>query len=217
MKKHFTNSLAILLALLPLAYLAFIYHSLPQTVPVHFDAEMKPDRMGDKGELWWASGIIAAVSISTYFLLKNIHRIYPKRKNTVPSATFHKLAFGLVVFIGAINFMIIKMSQGSTVLQNLLFPLLGIMVAFIGNYMVHIKPNYFAGFRLPWTLSNDENWRKTHQLGGKLWFAGGLVIAIVSLFLSTQTALILFVAVIAIMVVIPLVYSYRLFKKQSSF
>ena len=217
MKKHLTSGFAIIVALLPLAYLAFVYDSLPQTVAVHFDFELKPDRMGNKSELWWATGVVAGVSIVTYFLLNNIHRIDPKRKNAAPSAIFHKLAFGLVIFIAAINFMIIRMAQGDTVLQNFVFPLLGVMLAFIGNYMVHIKPNYFAGFRLPWTLNNNENWRKTHQLGGRLWFAGGLLIAVVSLFLPTEAAFIFFLAAITLMVAIPLVYSYRLFKKQSSF
>ena len=216
MKKHLINSIAIVIALLPAAYLAFVYDALPQTVPVHFNAEMKPDRMGDKSELWLAVGVVAAVSILTYFLLKNIHRIDPKRRGVQQSGTFHKLAFGLVVFIAAINFMMIKMSQGVTVLQNLLFPLLGVMFAFVGNYLVNIKPNYFAGFRVPWTLNNDDNWRKTHQLGGKIWFAGGLVIAIVSLFLSTETAFVFFLAVMAVMVLVPIIYSYRLFKKESS-
>jgi hypothetical protein len=44
----------------------------------------------------------------------------------------------------------------------------GLMLAVVGNYIYNIKPNYFAGIRLPWTLHNDENWKRTHLLGGKL-------------------------------------------------
>ena len=77
-----------------------------------------------------------------------------------------------------------------------------------------MKPNYFAGFRLPWTLENAENWKKTHQLSGKLWFAGGLLIAVTCLFLPSLPAMIVFFAVMMVLVVIPCVYSYRLFKKQ---
>ena len=57
----------------------------------------------------------------------------------------------------------------------------GLLLCLIGNYMHTIKPNYFAGLRLPWTLNNEDNWRKTHLLAGKLWFVGGLVIAILCL------------------------------------
>ncbi|MDQ2752120.1 MAG: SdpI family protein, partial [Bacteroidota bacterium] len=34
----------------------------------------------------------------------------------------------------------------------------------MGNNFYNIKPNYFAGYRLPWTLESEENWRKTHHL-----------------------------------------------------
>jgi uncharacterized membrane protein len=216
MKKHITTWLAIFISLLPIVYLAIIWKTLPQMVPVHFNSKMEPDRMGDKGELWIACGVLAGVSLAVYFLFQNIHRIDPKRKGRKPSANFIKLGFGIVVFIAAINFLLIQMSRQIMAIQNLLFPLLGLLFAFIGNYMINIKPNYFAGIRLPWTLSDDENWRKTHQLGGKLWFAGGLLIAIVCFFLPTETAFIFFLIVMVIIIIIPVVYSYRFFKKHSS-
>ena len=215
MKKNFlANWIMIAIALLPLGYLALIFNSLPAIVPIHFGADMKPDRMGNKSELWIPTGVLAGVSILLYFLFQNLHRIDPKRKNAPYSSTFNKLAAGLVVFMTALNFIIITSAKGTVVIQNLLFPLLGLMFAFIGNYMNHIKPNYFAGFRLPWTLSSDENWRKTHQLAGKLWFAGGMLIAVISLFLPSQVLLPVFIGIMVIIVLIPVIYSYRLFKSE---
>jgi uncharacterized membrane protein len=216
MKKQLLNGVAILIALLPAIYLAIVWNSLPQTVPVHFNAEMKPDRMGDKSELWLVTGLMAAASLLTYFLLTNIEKIDPKRKGKLQSiAMFQKLAIGIVLFISALGILILQSAKDGTVLKNLLFPLMGLLFAFLGNYMVNIKPNYFAGFRLPWTLSDDENWRKTHQLGGKLWFTGGLLIAVVCLLLPASNAFAFFVGATVLMVLIPVVYSYRLFKKQS--
>ena len=84
-----------------------------------------------------------------------------------------------------------------------------------GNYMHTIKPNYFAGIRVPWTLNNEENWRKTHLLAGKLWFVGGLVIALVCLLLPANISIITFFTLTMILVVIPIVYSYRLYKNNS--
>jgi uncharacterized membrane protein len=216
MKKRLPNSVAILIALVPIIYLATIWQSLPQTVPVHFNAEMKPDRMGDKSELWLVAGLMTGASILVYFLLTNVHKIDPKRKGQPQSgAAFQKLGIGIVVFISALGVLILQAAKGNTVLHNFLFPLLGLLFAFIGNYMVSIKPNYFAGFRLPWTLSNDENWRKTHQLGGRLWFAGGMLIAVGCLFLPGTIAFPFFLGLVFLMIIIPAVYSYRLFKKQS--
>jgi uncharacterized membrane protein len=213
MKKNLLTWIVVFVALLPAVYLLLIWPSLPQTVPVHFGADMKPDRLGHKGELWLTTGMLAVVSVFVYFLLTNLHRFDPKRKDATQSATFQKLAAGITVFIAALNFLILSSAKGGTTIQGFLFPLLGLMFAFMGNYMNHIRPNYFAGFRLPWTLSNDENWRRTHQLGGKLWFAGGLLIAVVCLFLKPPASFIFFIGVMVMMVLIPVVYSYRLFKK----
>ena len=206
--------ITILIALLPAGYLALVYDQLPATVPTHFGVDMQPDRMREKAELWVVTGIMAVVSIGMYFLLRNLNRIDPKRKGAGPSSSFNKLAFGLVVFISAFGFIIIASAKGAIAIQNYLFPLLGIMFAFIGNYMHHIKPNYFAGIRLPWTLSSDENWRRTHQLAGKLWFAGGILIAVASLLFPVKSMVPVFLSITAVITLIPVVYSYRLFKQQ---
>jgi uncharacterized membrane protein len=215
MKKNlFTTLIVILIALLPAGYLALIWDSLPQSVPVHFGANMKPDRIGDKKELWLVVGLMAAVSVGIYFLLNNLHRFDPKRKGMPPSSSFRKLATGLVVFLSALSMVIVASAKGGVDLQKLLFPLLGLLFAFLGNYMHNIKPNYFAGIRLPWTLSSDENWRRTHQLAGKIWFAGGLLLVIAGLLLPATFMWIVVAVLVLVMIVIPTVYSYRLFRQQ---
>lgn len=212
MKKSSLTRIIVVMAFLPVIYLALVYNDLPQTVALHFGADMKPNRMGDKDELWITTGIMCAVSLITYFLLSNVQRFDPKRRDAPPSATFNKLAAGIAVFVSALNFIIILSAKGTMALQNLLFPLIGLLFAFIGNYMHNVRPNYFAGFRLPWTLSSDENWRRTHQLAGKLWFAGGMLIALISLFLPPAVMFFVFIGLMLIMTIIPTVYSYRLFK-----
>ena len=204
----------VLIALLPAGYLALIWNNLPDTVPVHFGTDMQPDRYGEKSELWLVTLLLAGVSVGVYFLLNNLHRIDPKRKGRQTPATFNKLAAGLVVFMAALNMIILESARGALEMQRFVFPLMGILFAFIGNYMNHIKPNYFAGIRLPWTLSSDENWRRTHHLAGKLWFAGGILIAVISLFLSITSMLPVFIGIVAVLVLVPVLYSYKLFKQQ---
>ena len=68
MKKEVNNLLAVSIMLLPAAYLAVIWNSLPQQVPMHFNLKMEPDRYGDKSELWLATGVMILVSIGVYFL-----------------------------------------------------------------------------------------------------------------------------------------------------
>lgn len=204
----------ITIALVPVSYLAMIWNSLPEIVTVHFGPDMQPDKYGNKAELWLITGLLSAVSIGLYFLLINLHRFDPKRKGSPASSTFGKLAVVLVVFMAALNVIIIAAAKGALEMRSFLFPLLGLMLAFIGNYMNHIKPNFFAGIRLPWTLSSDENWRRTHQLAGKLWFAGGMLIAVASLLLSSKIMLPIFISIMLVLIIMPAYYSYKLFKQQ---
>jgi uncharacterized membrane protein len=92
---------------------------------------------------------------------------------------------------------------------------MGLFWAVIGNYMNNIKPNYFAGFRLPWTLESEDNWRHTHHLASKLWFAGGLLIAFVCIFTSATVAIITLFTIASIVTVIPIVYSYWYYKNKN--
>lgn len=212
-KTTLLNAAMILLALLPAVYLLIIYPSLPQTVPLHFDSDFQPDRTGSKSELWLPVGIMTLVSIGVYFLLTNLHRFDPKQRGAGRQPALQKLAAGMVVFISALTILIVNSAKDASAFQNFLFPLVGLLFAFIGSCMTNIKPNYFAGLRLPWTLNNDENWRRTHLLGSKVWVSGGLLVAVISFFLPPPAALFLFIGATAVMVLIPVVYSYRLFKQ----
>lgn len=87
--------------------------------------------------------------------------------------------------------------------------LVGVLFLLLGNYMSKSHQNYTVGIKLPWTLNSEENWNRTHRLAGKLWiFAGILFIG--NIFFENW--LIPFVVMIAV-VVIPMVYSFLLYKK----
>jgi uncharacterized membrane protein len=60
------------------------------------------------------------------------------------------------------------------------------------------------------------NWRKTHQLGSKIWMIGGMLIAVSSPFLPNTSGFIFSMIVLSVMVVYPIVFSYRLFKKSKA-
>src|SRR5215208_4681216 len=132
-KSSLLKLFVIIIACLPLVYLAIVWNSIPEIIALHYNEKLQADRMGSKSELWIAVGIVAAVSIAVFFLLQNLHLFDPKRKNVLRSATFSKLAAGIVVFMSAINFIIVlSASNGSFLLEKFLFPLLGLLFAFIG-------------------------------------------------------------------------------------
>jgi uncharacterized membrane protein len=215
MNKYF-KWLIWLVALVPGIYLATSWKSLPETVAMHFDLKGNPDRYGNKTELMLMVALLSLMAVGIYFLLSNVYKIDPKRYAAENKDRLQKMGFAVGTFIAALCCVIIYSTKKGSIEFGLryIFAGVGLLFSLMGNYMHNIKPNYFAGLRVPWTLNNEENWRKTHMMAGKLWFAGGLLIAILCLLLPDAISLIIFFTVTLILVIIPVVYSYRLYKKN---
>ena len=202
----------------PLIYLAIVWKSLPEKVAMHFNLKGEADRLGSRNELITTIIIMTVVNMIVYLLLTNIWRIDPKKNAAENRNRIATIGFATVVLLSAVMCMIIySASRGNISFSaGLIFSGVGLFFAILGNYLPNMKPNYFAGFRLPWTLENEDNWRKTHQLAGKLWFAGGLFLAAICLFLPSTIAIIVFFTIMVTITLIPWVYSYQLFRKQKN-
>lgn len=205
-----------LFILAPVVYLIYIWKSLPDQVAMHFDLHGNPDRFGSKNELWFTAALLAGISAGIYLLTTNLHRIDPKRAAREVKDRSFNIAVTVVIFLTGIHFLIIySSSQGSIKIQpGIIFAAIGLLFATLGNYMYNIKPNYFIGMRLPWTLENENNWKKTHQLAGRLWFVAGIIMAIVCLLIPPAAAFVVFLSGTLLISLIPAVYSYRLFAKE---
>ncbi|HEV8285593.1 MAG TPA: SdpI family protein [Chitinophagaceae bacterium] len=199
----------------PAAYLAIVWNTIPDTVPLHANLKGVVDRYGSKNELITMTLVLTVVNVLVYLLLPQVYRIDPKRYASENKSRLHRIAFAVSVFIAAVLCLLIYSSIHENIKFSARFILagVGLLFAVIGNYMYTIKPNYFAGIRLPWTLNNDENWKKTHLLGGKLMFGGGLLIAVICLFASFSLSMIMLFAILSLIILITCIYSYNLYKK----
>lgn len=198
---------------IPWAYLAYAWNDMPAIVPTHYNISGEPNAMGSKNEIILIGAFFSLLAIGIYFLLHNIHKIDPKRKYSEPNTIMSKLALLMLILLcGVFLFIIYWAIHGKVEGLNILYCGMSLFFAYIGNLMHSIKPNYFAGFRLPWTLENEDNWRKTHQLASKIWFIGGVLLAIISLLVSSYALEFIFLSVILIMAIVPSVYSYNLYR-----
>ena len=198
--------LLILLTIIPIAYLLFNWNTLPEQMPIHFDFDGEPNGYGSKM-------VFIFLPLGLYLLLLVLPSIDPRKSNyEIFSDTYYKLRIILTVFIGTIDTVIIYNSLHGIEKMGLIIPIL-IMLIFtlLGNYMGNIRPNYFVGIKVPWTLNNDVVWIKTHKLAGKLWFWGGLV-GIVTLFLVENSTFVM-LPIILIITIVPIVYSYIIYQK----
>ncbi len=214
MKKTTPNLLlALILLAIPFGYAAYVYPSLPGTIPTHFNMRGEADGFGGKESIFLGPGIMSVVGLFTFFLLSNIKNFDPKRFKKEDDGMFKKFALFMVIFMSIMGLIITYSATGAKInITKLLLPFLGIVFSIMGWYMPKLHQNYFAGFKLPWTLENVDNWNETHKVAGKVWLYGGIVQALGTLVLPSAPAFIVFISSIAIMVIIPSVFSYRMFK-----
>ena len=92
---------------------------------------------------------------------------------------------------------------------------IGLLFMVIGNYMPKTKMNATVGIKTPTTYSSEANWNATHRFAGKLWFWGGLAL-ILGGFLPEMVAAGLMILVMGVMVVLPMVYSHRFYRKEKA-
>lgn len=99
---------------------------------------------------------------------------------------------------------------------------LGIMTVVLGYFGTKAKPNLAFGVRTKWALSNDEVWKRSNLLGGKLLLIVGFAFIITAfpapfLFSSHDTYStafgILFVLLIFGWAIIAIWYSYRVYQE----
>lgn len=67
------------------------------------------------------------------------------------------------------------------------------------------------GYRTPWTLVSDQVWLRTNVLGGRLMVVGGLLLIACSPFTNAIVGAL--IAVMAVVVVVPIAYSYVLYRR----
>jgi len=204
-----------LILLLPFIYSFIVWNKIPDRVPTHFDINGEPDDYSSKT---FALLLLPVMNIIIYFILFIVPRIDPRKKNYAAFGSSYQNIRLLIhlFFVGIFIFI----TQTTSVVQflklNAFLSGLLLFFALLGNYMRTVRSNFFVGIRTPWTLSNDIVWRKTHELGGKIWFYSGIVLAIVIFFLPQTAAVVVMFCGIFLMVIIPVVYSYLEYRKITS-
>jgi len=188
-----------------------IYPTVPDRVVSHWNAAGQAD--GYMSKFW---GLILIPLIMTGFiaLFAVLPRIDPHKKNYEKFRDYYEgFILLFVLFLLAIQVQIILWSSGYQISPNLTFPLLiGMLFIYIGFLLGHVEQNWFVGIRTPWTISSKTVWKKTHELGGKLFKIAGVISC--AGILAGAYAL-WFVLVPALVVAVyTVVYSYTEFQKE---
>ena len=126
---------------------------------------------------------------------------------------------GLVILIMELFFLVLQIGVTLQVfytfnMSYLIIPMISAMFFFIGSAMKKIKRNFFMGIRTPWTLSSDSVWKKTHELGSKVFIMLGFVM-LVTLVLPPEVFVWILMGFVLLMVGTLFIYSYLEYKKEN--
>ena len=208
-KDWITLAVTTALTLLPIFFGLVVYNRLPEQMPVHWNAAGEVDGYGSKFmAVFGMSALLAAVNVfCQFFTLAD-----PKHGNT--EGKVRTLVFWLLPVISIVmNSVVILVGLGKEISVELITPVLvGVILIVIGNYMPKVKQNYTIGIKVPWALNSEENWRRTHRLGGWLFMLCGVVMLFTAI-VGTKFFLGIMLCMLIVVALVPVIYSYILYRK----
>jgi uncharacterized membrane protein len=189
---------------------AAVYTSLPEQLAVHFDASGTPDSFYGRT---LGAAIVPAMSVGVYAMFRVLPVIDPRGENYRKfRATYDGIVLLVLVFLAFVQGLLLAYNLGIEYPQNaLVVGGVGVLFAGLGLLFRRAEPNWFVGIRTPWTLSDDEVWRRTTRAAAPLFVLAGAFIA-VGAFLPVAMEFLIGAAV-AVAVVVPSVYSFVLYRR----
>ena len=188
---------------LSLALSAWLYPSLPDVIPTHWNIAGEADGFGPKPVAAW---LLPGIALGLLGFLGLVPWLSPRGFQV----DVHGRAFGvLVVALTALLVFIHLLSLAAAMRPGL--PVGRAMVAgvmfflgVLGTTFSGIKRNFFIGIRVPWTIASERVWDDTHRLAARIWVVGGFLGAVLAALGLTLPALLL----VAPMALVPIVYSF---------
>ncbi|MGB9867019.1 MAG: SdpI family protein [Bacillota bacterium] len=186
------------------------YPRLPHKVPTHWNFRGEVDGWSSKQ---FGVFFFPALTLAMYVLFLYLPLLDPKRASYEKfQGAYRLIVSSVIMFMNGMYLITILAGLGYMVDVGVLVRL-GVSLLFIviGDQLARVKPNWFVGIRTPWTLSSEDNWRKTHRFGAKTMVLGGLLPLLTLPFRGAAAATIYFVLVMG-GALVPVLYSYMLFR-----
>lgn len=189
-----------------------VYPYLPERMATHWNLEGEVDGYSSR----LIGTILLPLTAPALYLLMVVMPVFDPRRENYPKFIKGYRLFRLwfVLFLAGLHLLSLGFNLGfSTNIGQAVTLGVGIFFALIGNFFPQIRHNYFFGIKTPWTLASEQVWRKTHRLGGKLFFGSGLLLMF-SIFLPDKPRFWLLMFLLLGSSLVTIVYSYAIFRKE---
>ncbi len=209
-KNKWNMILSCLVTLLPMLCGVILWNGLPDPLITHWGIDGKGD--GWSGKAFAVFGLpMLLLALHLLGLCVTLLENRKKPQNAKVLGLVFWIIPTLSLFVNGILYAT-ALGKGFEWVQ-LIPALIGFLLILIGNYLPKATQNRSFGIKISWTLCNEENWNRTHRLGGKVWVVGGLAL-LFSVFLPFTAVIGVMIGVILAAVLIPLMYSYHIYKQH---
>jgi len=203
--------LTLVAVLAPSLYLVYVWPQLPTQVPTHFGPDGQANGYTARTNMWL---LTLGLPLGMALLFSALPYLDPKRRLDTNSVNFQKLRLVVVALLGGLScYSLYAAVQPATTSGNGLLVIMGLLVAFLGNYLTTVQPNYFIGIRTPWTLESPMVWARTHRIGGILFCLAGFLTAGLALLLPAAYMHSILVGLLSLIAVFCYAYSYTIFRQ----
>lgn len=207
--------LSCIFSLIPIPIGTLLYDKIPDVLPTRFDFNGNVTGYSGKNHIIYFLPLLMVLitiisGIITYYdpFDKKLSNKSPTLvKISIFSIPILSNFFFLVAYLHSVNNINI-----STYGVNII---LGVLFILIGNYLPKNKQNSVIGIKTPWSLKDEVNWNKTNRLGGYTFIISGILF--ISLIFFNRFFIInkIIIALIIILMFVPSIYSFWLYKKSS--
>jgi uncharacterized membrane protein len=192
----------------------FLYPRLPEQIPMHWNMRGRVDSYAAKTLL--TTMVIPLLTLGLYVITLLLPFIDPRKERYIQFEKAYRISrCSLVAFLAIVWGIVMSASLGLKVPVGKILPgCVAVLLIVLGNYMGKVRRNWFFGIRLPWTLSDEDNWNKTHRLGGKLFVASG-IISLIGCVLPSQWTFGILISAISLTTIAVIGFSYSLFFRKA--
>lgn len=191
-----------------------VYPRLPEQIPTHWSISGEVNGWSNRLFGAWMMPLLMAV---IWLFMRAIPHIDPRKANYEKfSGMYDALVILILTFMLLMHVVILLSATGTVIrMDRVVMPAVGIFIAIMGVLLPRAHPNWFVGFRTPWTLTSDLSWERTHKVGGALFIALGVLI-VASTFIAPERAIWVLVVAALGVVAFLFIYSYQVWKQDPS-
>ena len=202
--------ITVLITLLPVLVGLILWNRLPDQIPTHFNGAGVPDGFSSKPVAVFGLPVFLA---AMQFFMPAFTAADPRHKN-ISNKVFKIILLIIPTLSVLIHILIYAYALGADINISVFASLLvGVMLIVLGNYLPKSRRNYTVGIKIPWTLSDDENWDHTHRFAGVLYMIGG-VLMLISCLLPRQFFWPMFIVIMILTTGLPTLYSFLYYMKH---